>query len=173
MAYYESNHYYPPPTARPFHTRSEYLEAIAHEYNIHHDYLYNHFGSHLPIMIFNMALDACDWIEMYRMVHDYKFDINAPSRYGSPPIWHEVSCGTLNTVQQLILLGARLNIVNHETQQSLLDLAYVKNFNRTKHLLMAYNAKSYKVLFPKIQPTIINVAVSTDKVSTDKVSKEK
>ncbi len=176
MAYYESNHYYPPPPPRPFHTRSEYLDEIAHQCNIHRDYLYNHFGNHLPIMIFNMALDARDWTEMYRMVREYKFDINAPSRYGSPPIWHEVSCGTFDAVQQLILMGARLDIVNHETQQSLLDVACMKNYNRTKHLLMAYNAKHYKSLFPKIEPLIISVAeasVSADKASAAKASKEK
>lgn len=171
MEYYDSMHYYPAP--RPFRARYEYLEAIAQQSNIHRDYLYNHFGKNLPIMIFNMALDARDWTEMYRMVHEYKADINTPSRYGSPPIWHEVSCGRFDAVQQLILIGARLDIVNHDTQQSLLDIACIKNFNRTKHLLMAYNTKHYKAMYAKQLAVITEPpqAASTETETETKTSK--
>jgi ankyrin repeat protein len=118
-----------------------------------------------------MALDIRDWTEMYRMVHEYKADINAPSRYGSPPIWHEVSCGTFDAVQQLILMGARLDVVNHDTQQSLLDIAYIKNFNRTKHLLMAYNAKHYKTLYAKQLAVITEPQQATETETETKTSK--
>lgn len=166
MAYYELN-YYPPALPRPFETRPEYLNALSRQFNIHRDYLYNHFGDYLPIMVFNLALDGHDWTEMYRMVHEYNIDINAPSRYEYPPIWYEVMSGSFDTVQQLILLGARLTIVNHETQQSLLDVACAKKFNRTKYLLMAYNVKLYKTMYPKIQAPLINVPPAATAVDKD------
>lgn len=155
MSYYDSYYYATVPlqqpphhSPKPFKARIQYLDTISQHFNIHRDYLYNYLGYHLPTIVFNLALDNHDWIEMQKMVYEYGADINAPVRYGSAPIWHEVLNGNFEAVQQLILLGARLDLVNHETRQSLLDLAFVKNFGRTKYLLMAYNVKYYKVLFP-------------------------
>jgi len=171
MSHYDSYYYASPSLPmlmtmpqKPFSARIQYLDIISQQFNVHRDYLYNYLGYHLPTMVFNLALDNHDWAEMQKMVYEYDADINAPVRNGYSSIWHEVSNGNFDAVQHLILLGARLDCVNHETRQSLFDLANIKRFARTKYLLMAYNVKPYNKLC-QIQP------VAESKVPTEEIKK--
>ena len=153
--------YYPAPPIAPDYnqlytpnyvadTKLEYLIILSHRYRMPIEHLPHHLGPNYWIQIVLQAIIAGDLVEMDRIMIGQRIPVDTPLWKNLTPIWFAAQYGHFHIVQNLLLNRANVNIYDKDIRMSCLDIALQRKYKRCAYLLLAYGARSFNRMIPKI-----------------------
>ncbi len=155
--------YYPAPPVPPYNdshqlytpnyvadTKLEYLIVLSNKFRVPIEHLPYHLGSNYWLQIVLHAIIVGDLVEMDRIMLSQHIPVDTPLWKNLTPIWFAAESGHFHIVQTLLLQRANVNIYDKDNRMSCLDIALKRNYKRCAYLLLAYGAKSFNRLIPKI-----------------------
>ena len=155
--------YYPAASVPPYHdtnqlytpnyvadTKLEYLISLSHRYRMPIEHLPHHLGQNYWVQIILQAVIAGDLVEMDRIIHTYRIHVDVPLWKNLTPIWFATKYGHFHIVQNLLLQRANVNIYDKEIKMSCLDIALQRKYKRCAYLLLAYGARTFNKMVPKM-----------------------
>ena len=140
-------------------TKLEYLITISHKFRMPIEHLPYHLGPNYWPQIILQAIIAGDLIEMDRIMTGQRIPVDTPLWKNLTSIWFAAQYGHFHIVQNLLLRCANVNIYDKDIKMSCLDIALKRNYKRCAYLLLAYNART----FNKIAPKIVDVVADAEK----------